>query len=106
MVAPHKLNGLEEKTNGTNGAAKGYTIQAEAQRIFSLLVSDPKLDLPEEAKQLASTVEFDGDETQPFYPVPYKCAESQAAVLGYVGLLANTIAKIRYGTEDSVKIDV
>jgi hypothetical protein len=62
--------------------------------------------VPGEAKALAHTIEFDGDETVPFYPAPYKCAESQAAVLGYAGLLASTIAKLRYGTEQDVKIDV
>lgn len=105
MVAPHKTNGAEGSSI-TTGPAEGYTLQAEAKRIFNTLVNDPKLNLPQEARELVSTIEFDGDETQPFYPVPYKSAESQAAVLGYVGLLANAILKLRYGTAEEIKIDV
>ncbi|KAH8816703.1 CoA-transferase family III domain-containing protein [Xylogone sp. PMI_703] len=103
-MASHKAGSPEDPVVTSSGST--YTLQAEAKRIFDRLVNDPKLDLPEESSKLAYTVQFDGDETQPFYPVPYKCAEAQAAVLGYVGLLASTISKIRYGEEEEVKIDV
>src|SRR5258706_7370105 len=94
--------------NGVNGSnlQPEYTLQAEAKRIFDSIVNDKALDVPEEVLNLAHTVQFDGDETAPFYPVPYKCAEAQAAILGYVGLLGNAIASNRYGIEQDVKIDV
>lgn len=84
----------------------GYTIQAESQAIFERLVNDPRLKLPDEVKSLASTVKFVGEEQHPFFPVPYRCAEAQASLLGYVGLLANAISKDRYGLEQTVEVDV
>jgi hypothetical protein len=83
-----------------------YSLQEEAQRIFDSILNDARLHVPEDVKQLASSVKFIGQETRPFYPVPYKCAEAQAGLLGYVGLLANTISKTRYGIDQDVSIDV
>lgn len=84
----------------------GYTIQAESQAIFERLVHDPRLNLPDEVKGLASTIKFVGEEQHPFFPVPYRCAEAQAGLLGYVGLLANAISRDRYQVEQSVEVDV
>lgn len=84
----------------------GYTMQAEAARILDALVSNPKLSVPEKVKEQRSRLEFDGEETQPFYPTPYKAAESQAAVLGLVGLFAAAISKERYGVDQEIKINV
>jgi crotonobetainyl-CoA:carnitine CoA-transferase CaiB-like acyl-CoA transferase len=83
-----------------------YTIQAGSQAIFEQLVNDPRLNLPEEIKGLASTIEFVGEEKRPFFPVPYKCAEAQAGLLGYIGLLANAISRDRYQVEQRVEVDV
>ncbi|TVY64744.1 Succinyl-CoA--L-malate CoA-transferase beta subunit [Fusarium oxysporum f. sp. cubense] len=83
-----------------------YTIQAEARRIFEKIVLDQRLQLPEEARAFASKVNFEGDETQPFYPTPFKCAETQAALLGYLGTFAAAISKSRYGLDQEVSIDV
>lgn len=83
-----------------------YTLQAEASRIFHLIVNDKRLNAPEEAIKLASTVKFVGDETKPFYPTPFKAAEAQAGLCGYVALLANAISKARYGIDQEVEIDV
>ncbi|KAJ4184482.1 hypothetical protein NW759_017025 [Fusarium solani] len=83
-----------------------YTLQKEAARIFNLLVSDSRLQTPEEVRSFASKVNFVGDETQPFYHAPWKCAESQAALLGYVGIFALAISKERYGLDETVEIDV
>lgn len=88
----------------TNGST--YTIQGEAKRIFELILHDPRLNAPSEVKALESTVSFVGEETQPFYPVPFKAAEAQAGLCGYLGLLANAISKQRYGTEQEVVVDV
>lgn len=87
-------------------ADKAYTLQSESQRIYQLLVDDPRLNTPVAVKALADNVHFVGDETQPFFPVPWKCAESQAGLLGYVGLYALAIAKERYGLEQEVNVDV
>jgi hypothetical protein len=84
----------------------GYTLQAESQAIYEQLVGDTRINLPEEIKSLASTVTFVGEEQHPFFPVPYKCAEAQASLLGYVGLLANAISRERYQLEQSVEVDV
>ncbi|KAL3584684.1 hypothetical protein FPOAC2_14465 [Fusarium poae] len=85
---------------------KNYTIQAEADRIFKSIVSDERLHVPLEAKEFASRVKFTGTETQPFYPVPFKCAETQAAVLGYIGILAAAISKERFNLDQDISIDV
>jgi len=92
--------------NGDTGCWDGYTIQAESQAIFDRTVADVRLDLPTEIKSLASTVKFDGEEQHPFFPVPYKCAEAQAGLLGYVALLSNAISKQRYALDQEVSIDV
>ncbi|KIW24044.1 uncharacterized protein PV07_09783 [Cladophialophora immunda] len=83
-----------------------YTLQSEARRIYEAIVTDPRLKLPEEVKGLRDRVHFTGDETDPFFPVPFKAAESQAGLLGYIGLLALTIAEDRYGIEQECQIDV
>jgi hypothetical protein len=85
---------------------KPYTIQGEAQRIYKTIVNDSRLNVPEEVKALGDRVNFVGEETQPFYPVPYKYAEAQAGLLGHVALLALAIAKDRYSTDQSCEIDV
>ena len=83
-----------------------YSIQAEAARIFNLILDDGRLNAPLEVKKLASTVRFVGEETQPFYPAPFKAAEAQAALCGYLGLFASAISKARYGLEQEVEVDV
>lgn len=83
-----------------------YTLQKESQRIFESLVNDKGIGLPDEIKALAHTVKFTGDEVQPFFPVPYKVAETQAGIIGIVGLLANAIGKARFGVEQDVEVDV
>lgn len=92
----------KETVNGD----KPYTLQGEAQRIYESIVNDPRLDVPEAVKALADRVKFVGDETEPFYPVPFKCAESQAGLLGYVALFALAIAKDRYGFDQTCEVDV
>lgn len=84
----------------------GYTMQAEAARILDTLVNNLKLNVPDKVKEQRSRLEFDGEETQPFYPTPYKAAESQAAVLGLVGLFAAAISKERYGLDQEIKINL
>ncbi|KAL6228856.1 hypothetical protein BDW75DRAFT_250532 [Aspergillus navahoensis] len=91
---------------GAVGGEKPYTIQSEAQRIYESIIKDSRLNVPEEVRELAEKIHFVGDETQPFFPVPYKCAEAQAGLLGYVGLLALAIAKDRYGIEQRIEVDV
>jgi hypothetical protein len=83
-----------------------YTIQDEATRIFNEIVADPRLQCPSQVKELATRVKFVGEETKPFYPTPWKCAESQAALLGYVGMFAAAISRERYGFDQTVEIDV
>lgn len=83
-----------------------YTLQSEARRIFDKIINDPQLNIPAEVRSLEDKISFVGDEEQPFYPVPHKCAESQAGVLGLVGLWALAIAKDRYGKEHHCEIDV
>ena len=90
---------------GSLSAENQYTLQSESLRIFELIVNNPSLRVPGEVKKLSNTVQFVGDETEPFFPVPHKVAEAQAGLLGYVGLLANTISKERYGIEQTVLVD-
>lgn len=83
-----------------------YTLQGEARRIFEGMVHDPRLHLPEEGKKLASTVNFIGEKTKPFFPVPYKCAETSAALIAYIGVLASTRSRDRYGLDQDIQVDV
>ena len=83
-----------------------YTMQAEAQKIFESIINDPRLSVPEEVCKLADNIHFVGDDTELFYPVPFKCAEAQAGLLGYVGLLALAIAKNRYRINQRIEVDV
>ncbi|KEF51213.1 uncharacterized protein A1O9_12716 [Exophiala aquamarina CBS 119918] len=101
-------NGVKANGAHANGVSheQDYTLQAEAARIFHLILNHPRLDAPAEVKKHAPKVKFVGDETQPFYPTPYKAAESQAALNGYMGLLASAISKKRYGTDQEVVVDV
>ena len=87
-------------------ADESYTLGKEAERIFHTFINDEGLNIPDQVKALADRIKFGGDETEPFYPVPYKCAESQAGVLGCIGLFALAIAKERYGLEQQCEIDV
>ncbi|KAM0420308.1 hypothetical protein ACHAPT_011969 [Fusarium lateritium] len=89
-----------------SGGDGGYTLQGEADRIFHLILNDPRLQAPDEVTAFASQVNFTGDETQPFYHSPWRCAEAQAGLLGYVGVFALAIAKERYGVDETVEIDV
>lgn len=90
----------------TNGEGEPYTLQAEARRIFDSILSDHRLHVPDEVKEYSSMVEFVGEEKEPFFPVPYKCAEAHAGLLGYIGALGLAISKDRYGIEQRVEIDV
>jgi hypothetical protein len=83
-----------------------YTLQSESRRIYDSIWSDSRLQVPAEVKALADRVRFAGDETQPFYPVPHKCAEAQAGILGVIGLFALAIAKERHDIDQEVEIDV
>lgn len=82
------------------------TIQTEAHHIFETLVQDERLQVPDEVKSLATRVQFSGDETQPFFPAPFKAAETHAGLLGYIGLWALKIAQDRYGLDQTCEIDV
>jgi hypothetical protein len=85
---------------------QAYSLQSEAQRIYESIVNDPRLNVPSEVKALVDQIQFVGDETQPFFPVPFKAAESQAGLLGCVGLFALAIARERYGIDEKSEIDV
>ena len=89
-----------------NGDSANYSLQSEAHRIFKLTLEDSRLNVPSEVKALRDHIQFVGEETEPFYPVPYKAAESQAGLLGLTGLFALAIAKNRYGIEQRINIDV
>ncbi|KAK5047058.1 hypothetical protein LTR84_007000 [Exophiala bonariae] len=93
-------------TNGCTAQGEPYTLQSEAKRIYYQIVHDSRLNTPSEIRDLIDNIQFVGEETQPFYPVPYKCAEAQAGLLGYIGLLAVAIARDRYKDEQLIEIDV
>jgi hypothetical protein len=93
-------------TPGDVGAEEPYTIQSEARRIFNAILTDPRLNVPEDVQKLTDKIDFVGKETEPFFPVPYKCAEAHAGLLGYIGVLGLAISKDRYGIEQHVEIDV
>ncbi|KAH7082313.1 CoA-transferase family III domain-containing protein [Paraphoma chrysanthemicola] len=83
-----------------------YSVQKEAQRIYDCIINDHRLKVPREVLGLADRVHFVGIETEPFFPAPYKCAETQAGLLGYIGLLTLAISKDRYGIAPHAEVDV
>lgn len=83
-----------------------FSLQSEARTIFESILNDARLDIPEEVLGLADNVQFVGEESQPFYPTPYKAAESQSAILGLVAVFAIAIAKDRYNIVQKCHIDV
>ena len=92
---------------GDVGAQEGYTLQAGARRILEGLAQDERLAMPSELRSLVGRVHFSGDEEQPFFPAPFRVAETHAAILGYIGIWALGIASDRYGSDDqSCEIDV
>lgn len=60
-----------------------YTIQDEAARIFrSILLIDPRLEIPDEVRNAAERTSFDPSAlSSPFLPAPVKCTESSAALV-------------------------
>ncbi|KAI0155424.1 CAIB/BAIF family enzyme [Hypoxylon sp. FL1284] len=76
-----------------------YTIQKEASRILhSVLLTDPRLQIPESVKAAAERTSFDASALrQPFLPAPVKCSESSAALWALLATFGNTIAAERYG---------
>ncbi|KAI1770653.1 CoA-transferase family III [Hypoxylon cercidicola] len=80
-------------------AKDGYTIQKEASRILhSVLLTDPRLQIPESVKAAAQRTSFDASALQkPFLPAPVKCTESSAALWALLSTFGNAIAEERYG---------
>lgn len=60
-----------------------YTIQDEAARIFrSVLLTDSRLEIPDEVRDAAERTSFDPSAlSKPFLPAPVKCTESSAALV-------------------------
>ncbi|KAI0813437.1 CAIB/BAIF family enzyme [Xylaria sp. FL0064] len=82
---------------------EGYTIQNEAARIFhSVLLTDERLEIPDEVRALAERTSFDPSAlSKPFLPAPVKCTESSAALWALLGTFGNAIATQRYGITQS-----
>ncbi|KAI0967331.1 CAIB/BAIF family enzyme [Xylaria arbuscula] len=80
-----------------------YTIQGEAARIFhSVLLTDERLEIPDEVRKLARETSFDPYAlSEPFLPAPVKCAESSAALWALLGTFGNAIIKQRHGITQS-----
>ncbi|KAL7623543.1 hypothetical protein AAE478_007226 [Parahypoxylon ruwenzoriense] len=78
--------------------AGAYTIQAEAARILrSILLADPRLQVPPSVVAAASHTRFDASALSvPFLPAPIKCSESSAALWGLLAAFGNAIASSRY----------
>lgn len=64
----------------------GYTIQGEAARIFrSVLLTDSRLEIPDEVREVAERTSFDPSAlSEPFLPAPVKCTESSAALVSVI----------------------
>ncbi|KAI6086806.1 CoA-transferase family III [Hypoxylon rubiginosum] len=75
-----------------------YTIQKEASRILhSVLLTDPRLQIPASVKAAAQRTSFDTSALQtPFLPAPVKCSESSAALWALLATFGNAIAGERY----------
>ncbi|KAI1428677.1 CoA-transferase family III domain-containing protein [Xylaria sp. FL1777] len=83
-----------------------YTIQKEAARIFhSVLLTDERLEIPDEVRTLAERTSFDPSAlSKPFLPAPVKCTESSAALWALLGTFGNAIAERRYGITQSCAV--
>ncbi|XXH03300.1 phosphate system positive regulatory protein pho81 [Hypoxylon texense] len=83
-------------------AEDDYTVQKEASRILhSVLLADPRLQIPEFVKAAAWRTSFDVAALQkPFLPSPVKCTESSAALWALLSTFGNAIAEERYGLSE------
>lgn len=84
----------------------GYSQLVEAQRIFSSLLQDQNLPVPDEFKSLAQDVSFYNNSDSLVLPCRLKECEMAAALKGLEATAAVAIANLRYGVNDNAKIDL
>lgn len=86
---------------------KDYSPVREACHIFAFLLQQPfSLLLPPEALLKADAVEFYSAHNQVYFPIPFKETETLAALKGIEGLVAATIADLRYGLPEKWDVKV
>lgn len=83
-----------------------YSELEEARKIFSEILNDKNLKIPEEIKSQAQRVQFFSTLEKMAIPCPLKECETAAALKGVEALMALAIAKLRLNIMDSVKIDL
>ncbi|KAI5860848.1 CAIB/BAIF family enzyme [Durotheca rogersii] len=85
----------------------GYSIQAEASRIFhDVLLTDPRLNIPPAVVAAAARTRFDASAARrPFLPAPVKCSESSTALWALLATFGNAIAAERFpGVADGQEV--
>ncbi|KAI2602538.1 CoA-transferase family III [Hypoxylon sp. NC1633] len=84
-----------------------YTIQREASRILnSVLLTDPRLQIPESVKVAAQRTSFDISAlAAPFLPAPVKCTESSTALWALLATFGNAIVSERYEISQDVVVN-
>ncbi|TLD31407.1 hypothetical protein PspLS_01747 [Pyricularia sp. CBS 133598] len=84
-----------------------YSIRQEADRIFrNTLLKDQRLGLPEKVATASERTSFDANAIDTVYlPVPWKFAETSAALWALAATYGNAIAKERFGVDQDVVVN-
>jgi hypothetical protein len=82
------------------------TIESATQKAVQILIEDPLLPLPEEAKRLATRTTFTNESNPILLPTPFRHIEAAGALKCVEGAIANLIGKERFGYEQDVNIDL
>jgi hypothetical protein len=82
-----------------------FSTLESTQRAIQILLDDPLLPIPEEAKLLIPKTTFT-NESSPILPCPFRQLEAAAALKAIEAGVANAIGKLRLGQEQNVSIDL
>jgi hypothetical protein len=82
-----------------------FSVLESTQEAVEIIVNDPLLPLPAEAKALLSRTTFT-NESAPILPCPFRQLEAAAALKAVEGAVANAIGRERFKFEQDVSIDL
>lgn len=85
-----------------------YDVKGTSESIFRSIVADPTTLIPDDARQLAQNVTFDGISSpdQLELACPFKQCETITALKAVEASVANALGKLRYGYDQKVHIDM
>lgn len=91
----------KEKKENDGDQIPTYSPKAEARRIMDLLLQlKEELQLPEDVEDKVKNLEFTAQKDQVYFPIPVKETETAAALKAIEGLVAGSIADLRWGQRE------